>query len=71
LGMILIMGIAIFGTASIYLQKDTLYVWDIKELKVYKYTDCNNYINSLPNERLIVFPSFESIDNKYTLTKCD
>jgi hypothetical protein len=26
LGMILIMGIAIFGTASIYLQKDTLYV---------------------------------------------
>ena len=72
LGFVLIvLGMAIYGASTIYFQKDVMYVGDTLELKAYKYSDCKEFINSFPNERLIVFPSVDSVPQTYNKTSCD
>tara|TARA_Y100000034_G_scaffold131709_1_gene193049 strand:+ start:1904 stop:2149 length:246 start_codon:yes stop_codon:yes gene_type:complete len=70
-GVLIIIGIAIFGVTQMYYQKSSLYVGDKIEFKAYKYSECIEYINSLPQERLIVFTSKELINQEYNLTSCN
>ena len=70
-GILIIIGIVIFGTSTVYFQKDNAYVGDTLEFKAYKYSDCKDYINSLPRARLIAFPSENEIPTEYNMTRCD
>ena len=70
-GLILvILGIAVYGTSTMYMQKENTYVGDSLNSRAYRYADCKEYINSIPIERLTIFPSYETVPTSYNVSGC-
>lgn len=69
-GILILLGIALFGTSQIYLYKDSSYFGDNSTLKVYPYDKCKEFIKLLPQENIIAFASKEEIPNGYILSEC-
>lgn len=68
--VLIILGMAVIGTGGILLEKNNVYVGDSQEFKVYKYSECKDYINTLPQERVIVFNSKDNLPINYRLSMC-
>jgi len=60
LGIIVIIGIAIFGASTIYYQKESLFIVDKSTGLVYAYGTCKMEISKLPKANLLVFQDAES-----------
>ena len=72
IGVVIILSITIYGVAQVYYQKDSIYVGvvDTNTSFAYKYSECKNFINSIPRERLVVFASEQDIPNNFERTDC-
>ena len=61
-GLLIILGISIFGVSKIYYQKENLFVG--YEGIYFKYSECKDIVSRLPTEKLVVFTSVEAIDHE-------
>lgn len=70
-GVLIILGITIFGTFTIYTQKDNIYV-GIKDTHVaYDYIECKEFINNYTNNQIVVFTSLgDTKSNNYAIGDC-
>jgi len=70
IGIVVIVGIAIFGVSKVYFQKDLIYVGDTNLSIAYKYTACKVIINKIPSSNMLVFPAKEDIPSDYKIKEC-
>ena len=70
-GVLIILGITIYGISTIYFQQDNLYV-GLKEKSIaFKYTECKDIINNFSQNDIIIFNSLEEVNKKnYEVGEC-
>lgn len=70
-GVLIIIGIAIYGVSQVYYLKDKVYVGNNLNSKAYSYNECKNFINSLPQDRIVVFASKEdAVKQGFKIGEC-
>ncbi len=71
LGILFVIGIIIVGTTGVYLTKDKVYVGDIENNELYKYSECRDFIKNLNEDSLTVYDSKERAEQDgFKLTDC-
>jgi len=68
LGILFIVGITVFGASKVYYQKENIYVGH--DGMAYKYSECKDFINELPQEEVVVFSSVEDIGKDFEIGVC-
>jgi len=70
-GILVILGITIFGAFNIYTQKDNLYVGIKGTYIAYNYIECKEFLNNWTNEQITVFTSLDDAsNNNYQISGC-
>ncbi len=72
LGMLVVVGIVIFGTAGVFVfHKEEVFVGDKANYNLYKYADCKEIISLLDQDNLVVFDSLNKAKSEgYGLVEC-
>lgn len=70
-GMLVILGIAIFGTTTVYFQKDSVYIADKTNMGLYNYSECKEFISTLQKDRLVAYDCKEKAEEEgFHLKSC-
>ena len=71
-GIVIILGIAVVGTTSVYFIKETTYIADNSTMNIYKYSECKNIIKNLNPNTIKAYNSIERAQlDGYHLKGCN
>ena len=71
IGIGIILLSAIIGVGTIASQEQNLYVGDVNFNTYYKYSECKSYLDSLPEEKILIFRTKEAASNSgMVFSKC-
>ena len=70
-GIVFIIGIALIGTIGAYLHKDSVFVADNISMNLYKYSECNDVVNTLNKNTIKVYDNQQKAESDgFHLVRC-